>query len=121
MVFVTLCFFIATLLIGGSKALQGEVLPGLAFIAAGLFAYWAGSALKLAVFAPAATPRRVGFLMAAGLTVIGFGITLATGVRFDAYGHDMPGVAWVLAGLIAGIMGTKKRRYILPPPQAPQN
>jgi hypothetical protein len=120
MIFVTICFFIATLLIGGSKAVQGEVLPGLAFIAAGLFAYWAGSALKLAVFAPASTPRRVGFIMAACLTLIGFAVTLWTGVRFDAYGQDMPGVAWVLAGLIAGIMGTKKRRYIMPPPQAPQ-
>jgi hypothetical protein len=118
MLFVTVAYFMATLLIGGSQAVQGEVLPGLSFIVAGLFAYWAGSSLKLAVFAPAAPPRRVGFAMTALFTAIALGATFATGVRFDAYGHDMPGYAWVLAGIIGGIMGTKRRRYIVAPPEA---
>lgn len=112
MLFVTVAYFMATLLIGGAQTLQGAVLPGLSFILAGLLAYWAGSALKLAVFAPAGPPRRVGFIMAAVFTALAFGTSLATGVRFDAYGHDMPGYAWVLAGLIGGIMGAKRRRYV---------
>jgi hypothetical protein len=120
MIFVTLTFFLATLIIGIAQTLQGEVLPGLSFMAAGLLAYWAGSSLKLAIFAPSSPPRRVGFALAALLTALAFGATFATGVHFDAYGHDMPGYAWVLAGLIGGIMGTKRRRYIVAPPEAPQ-
>ena len=120
MLFVTVAFFMATLFIGGAQTVQGEVLPGLSFIFGGLFAYWAGSALKLSFFAPNPAARRVGLLLAASLTGLGFVVTLATGVHFDAYGHDMPGFSWVLAGLIGGIMGTKKRRYVAPTPEAPQ-
>jgi ammonia channel protein AmtB len=118
MLFVTVAYFLATLLIGGAQTLQDQVLPGLSFIVAGVFAFWAGSSLKLGVFAPAGPPRRVAFALAALFTAIALGATMATGVRFDAYGQDMPGAAWVIAGLIAGIMGTKKRRYIAAPPEA---
>ena len=117
MLFVTVSFFMATLFIGGAQTVQGQVPQGLSFIAAGLLAFWAGSSLKLAVFAPTGPPRRVGFLMAGAFTLIAFAITLLSGVHFDAYGHDMPGYAWVLAGLIGGIMGTKRRKYILPEAQ----
>jgi hypothetical protein len=115
MLFVTVAFFMATLLIGGAQTVQGQVPQGLSFIAAGLFAFWAGSSLKLAIFAPTAPPRRVGLIMAALFTILAFAITLLSGVHFDAYGHDMPGYAWVLAGLIGGIMGTKRRKYVVPP------
>ena len=70
MIFVTLTFFLATLIIGVAQTLQGEVLPGLSFMAAGLLAYWAGSSLKLAIFAPSSPPRRVGFALAALLTAL---------------------------------------------------
>ncbi len=60
-------------------------------------------------------PRRVGVIMAVVLIATALAVTLLSGVHFDAYGHDMPGYAWVLAGLIGGIMGTKRRRYIVPP------
>jgi hypothetical protein len=110
----------ATLLIGGAQTVQGEVLPGLSFIFGGLLAYWAGSSLKLAMFAPVAPARRVGFIMSGVFALVAIIAVTLTGVHFDAYGHDMPGYAWVLAGVIGGIMGTKKRRYILPPPEAPQ-
>ena len=62
---------------GGDFSCLGQPLPlgavahltvGGIFILAGLFAFWAGSALKLAIFAPAAPPRRVGFLVAAIVT-----------------------------------------------------
>jgi hypothetical protein len=117
MLFVTVAFFMATLLIGGAQTVQGQVPEGLSFIAAGLFAFWAGSSLKLAVFAPTPPPRRVGFILAAACTCVAFAVTLLSGVHFDAYGHGMPGYAWVLAGLIGGIMGTKRRRYVLPAAQ----
>ena len=115
MLFVTVAFFMATLFIGGAQTVQGQVPQGLSFMAAGLFAFWAGSSLKLAVFAPSAPPRRVGVIMAVVLIATALAVTLLSGMHFDAYGHDMPGYAWVLAGLIGGIMGTKRRRYIVPP------
>jgi hypothetical protein len=115
MLFVTLTFFLATLVIGGAQIVQDEVAQGVSFIAAGLFAYWAGSALKVAMFAPSGPPRRVGFIIAGALTAVAFATALVSGVHYDAYGHDMPGYSWVLAGLIAGIMGTKRRRYVALP------
>jgi len=114
MLFATVAFFMATLFIGGAQTVQGQVPQGLSFMVAGLFAFWAGSSLKLAIFAPSAPPRRVGFIMAVALIAAALAATLLSGVRFDAYGYDMPGYAWVLVGLIGGIMGTKRRRYIVP-------
>ncbi len=115
MVFVTLIYFLATLIVGGSQLITGQTAAGLSFIAAGLFGFWAGSSLKLAIFAPEMRPRLVGLLLAASCTALGLLATYVTGVRFEAFGQDLHGAAWVIAGLLAGIMGTKRRRYILPP------
>ena len=116
MLLVTVAYFIATTVIGVSQLFSMETIwPGLSFLLGGTFAFWAGSSLKLAVFAPLPRLRWIGFLMTAFFAVIGTLATLSTGTHFDAYGHDMPGFAWVMAGVIAGIMGTKRRVYLSTP------
>jgi hypothetical protein len=116
MPFVTLAFFLATLVIGVAQIVEGQTWPGVSFLVAGLFAFWGGAALKAAFFAPAARPRLVGLLIAAFFTVLGLLATQATGVRFEAFDRDLNGAAWVVAGLLAGIMGTRRRRYLVAPP-----
>lgn len=118
MIFVTFAYFLATLVIGVAQILQGATWEGSSFLFAGLFAYWGGSALKLAVFAPTARLRLVGLLMTAFFAVFGALATHVTGAHFEAFGHDLPGYAWVLVGVIAGIMGTRRRRYIAPPDES---
>ena len=119
MLIAVTAYFIATAVIGIAQLFQMETIwPGLSFLLAGPLAFWAGSSLKLAVFAPAPRLRWVGFLMAAFFVAIGTLAMLSTGTHFDAYGHDMPGYAWVIAGVIAGIMGTKRRIYLSAPEAA---
>lgn len=116
MLIVTVAYFIATAVIGVSQLFTlDSPWPGISFLVGGIFAFWSGSALKLAIFAPTPRLRGIGLLMAAFFVIIGFLATLSTGTQFDAYGHDMPGYAWVLAGVIAGIMGTKRRVYLSSP------
>ena len=113
MLIVSVAYFIATAVIGIAQVFQMETpWPGLSFLVAGLFAFWSGSSLKLAVFAPTGRLRWVGLLMSSAFLAIGALATLTSGTRFDAFGHDMPGYAWVIAGVIAGIMGTKRRVYL---------
>ena len=116
MLIAVTAYFIATAVIGIAQLFQMETIwPGLSFLLAGPLAFWAGSSLKLAVFAPVPRLRWIGYLMAALLTTIATLATLATGTHFDAYGQDMPGFAWVIAGIIAGILGTKRRVYLSVP------
>lgn len=116
MLIVTVAYFMATTVIGVSQLFTMETLwSGLSFLLGGAFAFWAGSSLKLAVFAPTPRLRWVGFLMSAFFAIAGALATVSTGTHFDAYGHDMPGFAWVMIGIIAGIMGTKRRVYLAEP------
>ena len=116
MLIAVTAYFIATAVIGIAQLFQMETIwPGLSFLFGGALAFWGGSSLKLAVFAPTPRLRWVGMLMAAFFVAGGTLATLATGTHFDAYGHDMPGYAWVIAGVIAGIMGTKRRIYFSAP------
>jgi hypothetical protein len=116
MLIAVTAYFIATAVIGIAQLFQMETIwPGLSFLLAGPLAFWGGSSLKLAVFAPVPRLRWIGYLMTALLTTIATLATLATGTHFDAYGQDMPGFAWVIAGIIAGILGTKRRVYLSVP------
>ena len=116
MLIVTVAYFIATTVIGVSQLFLMETLwPGLSFLLGGTLAFWAGSCLKLAAFAPTPRLRWIGLLMTSFFAVLGTLATISTGTHFDAYGHDMPGFAWVMAGVIAGIMGTKRRIYLSVP------
>ena len=116
MLIVTIAYFIATAVIGVSQILMMDsIWPGLSFLSGGTFAFWAGSSLKLAIFAPTSRLRWVGLLMTGFFAVVGLLVTLSTGTHFDAYGHDMPGFAWVIAGVLAGLMGTKRRVYLESP------
>jgi hypothetical protein len=116
MLIAVTAYFIATAVIGIAQLFQMETIwPGLSFLLGGALAFWGGSSLKLAVFAPTPRLRWVGMLMAAFFVAVGTLANLATGTHFDAYGHDMPGYAWVIAGVIAGIMGTKRRIYLSVP------
>jgi len=116
MLIVTVAFFIATSVIGVSQLFLMETpWSGLSFLLGGIFAYWAGSSLKLALYAPNWRVRGMGVLIAALFTTCGTAGMLATGTSFDAFGHPMPGYAWILAGLIAGIQGTKRRIYLSVP------
>lgn len=116
MFFVIVAYFIATAVIGIAQLFQMETIwPGFSFLLGGTLAFLAGSSLKLAIFAPSPRLRWVGILMAALYTSIGTFATLLTGTHFDAYGQDMPGFAWVIAGVIAGILGTKRRIYLSVP------
>ena len=113
MLIVSVAYFIATTVIGVAQMLQMETpWAGLSFLVAGLFAFWSGSSLKLAVFAPTGRLRWVGLLMSASFLAIGALATVTSGTHFDAFGHDMPGYAWVIEGMLAGIMGTKRRVYL---------
>ncbi len=113
MLIVSVAYFIATTVIGIAQLFQMDTpWSGLSFLVAGLFAFWSGSSLKLAVFAPSGRLRWVGLLMSTAFLAIGALATVSSGTRFDAFGHDMPGYAWVIAGVIAGIMGTKRRVYL---------
>ncbi|MEY3553934.1 MAG: hypothetical protein RL735_2282 [Pseudomonadota bacterium] len=110
MIFATFAFFLVTLAIGLSKiAFDGQTAQGLIFMLVGTLAYWAGSALKIALGASEARPRKVGFAIAGACTAAGAIMTVLAEVSFDAYGQEMHGIAWVLAGLIAGLLGTKPR------------
>jgi uncharacterized membrane-anchored protein len=115
MPFVTFTFFLATLIVGGAQVLGGQTLPGLSFLMAGILAFWAGSSLKLAIYAPDTRPRLIGFLLAAFFTTLGLLATVSTDVHFEAFGHDLHGAAWVVAGILAGIFGTRRRIYVVPP------
>ena len=111
MIFVTFAYFVATVVLGGAQLLLGETWSGATLLVVGVLSYWAGSALKIAIYAPASRPRTVGFILAGMFTLVGSAATVLTGARFDAYGQEMHGIAWVLAGLIAGLMGTRRRHY----------
>lgn len=115
MIFVTFAFFLASLVIGIAQIVGGQVWPGASFILGGLFAYWSGSSLKLGIFTPHKTRRNVAFLLALAFALAGFAVTWSSGVRFEAFGQDMPGYAWVLAGVLAGLLGTRRRRALAPP------
>jgi hypothetical protein len=116
MFFVLLAYFLATAVIGTAQLFQMETIwPGLSFLFGGTLAFWGGSSLKIAFFAPSPRLRWVGMLMAAFFISGGTLANLATGTNFDAYGNDMPGYAWVIAGVIAGILGTKRRVYLSVP------
>lgn len=110
MIFVTLAYFVSTLVIGGAKLFAGDTLLGLCFILAAVLAFWSGSSIKLAIFAGSSRPRLVGLLLAACFAAVAALVTVVSGVRFEAYGQNLHGAAWVLAGVLAGILGTRRRR-----------
>ncbi|MDB5651151.1 MAG: hypothetical protein JWL62_2671 [Hyphomicrobiales bacterium] len=110
MLFVTIAYFLATLVVGGAKLIAGETLLGLSFLGAAVLAYWGGSAIKLAIFAPALRPRLVGLLVGACFAAVAALVTVASGVRFEAFDRDLHGSAWVLAGVVGGIFVTRRRR-----------
>jgi hypothetical protein len=109
MLFVTIAYFLSSVAVGGAKILAGETASGVAFLAAALFGFWAGSGIKIALYAPSKRPRVIALVLAAAFSSLAFLITILSGVRFEAYGQDLHGSAWVVAGLIAGIMGTRRR------------
>ena len=108
MIFATFAFFIVTLAIGITRIVEGQTLQGVAFLVAGLLAYLAGSSFKLGLFAKEPRPRRAAFAIAGLCTLVAAAFTTLTGVTFEAYGQEMHGIAWVMAGLIAGLITTRK-------------
>ncbi|MDB5508968.1 MAG: hypothetical protein JWL93_1437 [Hyphomicrobiales bacterium] len=109
MLFVTIAYFLSSVAVGGAKILAGETGSGIAFLAAALFGFWAGSGIKIALYTPLKRPRVIALILTAAFSSLAFLITILSGVRFEAYGQDLHGAAWVVAGLIAGIMGTRRR------------
>lgn len=110
MLFVTLAYFFSSVAVGSAKILAGETFGGIAFLAAALFGFWAGSGIKIALYAPSQRPRVVALALVGFFSTLAFLITVLSGVRFEAYGQDLHGGAWVVAGLIAGILGTRRRK-----------
>ncbi|MBX9739032.1 MAG: hypothetical protein K2X62_03120 [Beijerinckiaceae bacterium] len=110
MLFVTIAYFLSSVAVGGAKLVSGQTMPGIAFLLAALFGFWSGAAFKIAIFAPSTRPRVVSGIIGTVFIGLALLVTALSGVRFEAYGQDLHGAAWAITGVIAGLMGTRKRR-----------
>jgi len=102
-------YMLLTLAMGVSALWKGAIYPGIAGIVGPTLCWFAASGLKGSLLVGTWSQKLAGLGAAIAFVVVGMGIVYHSGYWVGLFGYEFTGVAWCLAGLVAGWISTTRQ------------